>query len=387
MLALSLLLSLTVTVSNPSPTPREAVPVVVPVGQNGKEINSVTIKGRPDIPWQLDDLNDDGIADELAFLVDLKPNATETYTINLSSAPSTSSFTPGTYAYIRLNDKGKKYPKIQAIAFPGDTDNKQMYGSIYGHGAVLEGLYNAIRVYMDNRQSVDLYTKQTPKLELATTAFYTTRQQLDEGYGRDVLWAGSSVALGSFRGYQQGNPVTIDTVTTRSQRLLTTGPVRSIIEIQDRGWVYNGRPIDMRQRYTVYAGHRDYDVEVKLSGASASDIFCTGIQKLAENNEGFLTPQGLAGSWGENTPDKNMADITDTVGLGIFVASPYLKSVKEDELNYLTLLNPDKNGIIRYSFIAGGKRDTTSPQSADEWFKYLRSWQKEKASPVKIRVK
>ena len=72
-----------------------------------KEINSVTIKGHPEIKWQLDDLNDDGHADELVFLVDLKPNATETYKIDLSSEPADKKFEAGTYAYIRLNDKTK----------------------------------------------------------------------------------------------------------------------------------------------------------------------------------------------------------------------------------------------------------------------------------------
>ena len=162
MLAFSLLLSITVTVTNPQPTPRQAVPVVVPIAQNGKEINSAVIKGQPDTPWQLDDLNDDGRPDELVFLVDLKANQTKTLTVDLSSARPKTSFTPETKAYLKLNDKNKKHPEIQAIAFPGDVDNRQMYNSIYGHGVVLEGLYNAIRIYMDNRQSVDLYAK-TPR--------------------------------------------------------------------------------------------------------------------------------------------------------------------------------------------------------------------------------
>lgn len=387
MLALPLLLSITVTLTNPVSQSREAVPVVVPVGQDGKDIRSVTIKGHPEIAWQLDDLNDDGRADELVFLVDLKPNASETIKIDLSTAEANTDFTPGTNAYIRLNDKNKKHPKIQAIAFPGDADNRQMYSSIYGHGAVLEGLYNAIRVYMDNRQSVDLYAKNTPRLELEETGFYTTRQQLEEGYGRDVLWAGTSVALASFRGYQNGTPVTIDTVATRSQRVVTTGPVRSIIEVSDRGWVYNGKPIEMRQRYTVYDRHRDYDVEIRLTGAPAGSLFCTGVQKLAVDNEGFITPEGLAGSWGTNTPDKNMADITDTVGLGLCVSPANLVSVKEDDVNYLTILRPDAKGCINYSFTSGAVRDSASPHSAADWFKHLRSWQADKKNPVKIRIR
>ncbi len=388
MLAISLLLSLTVTVSNPIDKPREAVPVVVPVkAAEGKDVKSVTIKNHPEIAWQLDDLNDDGFADELVFLVDLAPNQTEKYTIDFSNQSSMTEFESGTNAYIRLNDKNKKYPKIQAIAFPGSADNRQMYNSIYGHGAVLEGLHNAIRVYMDNRQSIDLYAKNTPRLELEKTGFYTTRQQLEEGYGRDVLWAGTSVALASFRGYQNGVPVTIDTVATRSQRVVTTGPVRSIIEVADRGWVYNGKPIDMRQRYTIYNRHRDYDVEVSLVGVGENVDFCTGVQKLAIDNQGFVTSDGLAGSWGSNVPDKNMADISDTVGLGLWVADDNLVSVKEDDVNYLTILRPDSKGVIRYSFTSGAVRESASPHSADDWFDYLRNWKALKSSPVKVRVK
>ena len=387
MLPFSLLLSLTVTVSNPLNVQREAVPVVVPVGQDGKEINSANFKGHPEITYQPDDLNDDGRADELVFLLDMKPNATETITIDLSSAPKTADFVPGTNAYIKLNDKNKKHPRIQAISFPGTADNRQMYNSIYGHGAVLEGLYNAIRIYMDNRQSVDLYAKNTPRLELEETGFYTTREQLEQGFGRDVLWAGTSVALGSFRGYQNDSPVTIDTVATRTQRVITTGPVRSIIEVSDRGWIYNGKPVEMRQRYTIYDRHRDIDVEITLSGAPETNTYCTGIQKLATDNVGFITPDGLAGSWGSNIPDKGMKDISDTIGLGIYVPAPYLKSVKEDDVNYLTLLRADKSGHIRYSFISGAERDSASPHDSEAWFDYLKSWQKLKKSPVKIKVK
>ena len=387
MLALSLLLSITVTVTNPQPTPRQAVPVVVPIAQNGKEVNSAVIKGQPDTPWQLDDLNDDGRPDELVFLVDLKPNQSRTFTVDLSAAKPKTTFTPETNAYLKLNDKNKKHPEIQAIAFPGDVDNRQMYNSIYGHGVVLEGLYNAIRIYMDNRQSVDLYAKNTPRLELDSTGFYTTRQQLEQGYGRDVLWAGTSVALGSFRGWQNGSPVTIDTVTTRMQRVVTTGPVRSIVEVSDRGWIYNGTPLEMRQRYTIYARHRDIHVSISISGTPKTYTYCTGVQKLATDNQGFITQSGLAGSWGTNLPDKGMPDITDTIGLGIYVPATYLKSVKEDDVNYLTLLRTDAKGHIRYSFISGAERDSASPHSADAWFDYLRQWEKGKRNPVKISIK
>ena len=383
---LPLLLSITVTVSNPLDTPRESVPVVIPINQR-EEVNSVQIKNHPTLPYQLDDTDMDGRADELVLLLDLPANGKEILTINLSPKPQTEKFEPKTNAYIKLNDKNKKYPKVTAISYPGDVSNLEMYNSIYGHGAVLEGLHNAIRVYMDNRQSVDLYAKNRPQLELDTTGFYTTRQQLAQGFGRDILWAGTSVALGSFRGYQNNAPVTIDTVSSRTQKIIATGPLRSIIEVEDRGWVYNGKPLHMTQRYTIYGGHRDIDVDITIHGAPASNLYCTGVQKLESDNEGFIQPDGLAGSWGSNIPDKGMKDVVDTLGLGIFVPAPYLAKTKEDEVNYLTVLKPDANGHIHYTFTSGAVRDITSPHTAADWFAYLRQWHKELLNPAKITIK
>ena len=79
-----------------------------------------------------------------------------------------------TDAYIKLHDKNAKHPRILSITYPGDANTLDMYNSIYGHGAVIENPWVAYRVYMDNRQSLDLYVKQTPQLELDVTGFYTT---------------------------------------------------------------------------------------------------------------------------------------------------------------------------------------------------------------------
>lgn len=382
----SLLLGLTVTVANPSATERENVPVVVSLPATGSEVNSVTFAGQPDMPYQLDDMNGDGRADELVFLVDLKPAATRTFKISTSAAPEKRTFEEGTYAYIRLNDKNQKHPRVQAITFPGNVNNREMYSALYGHGVVLEGLYNAIRLYMDNRQSVDLYAKNKPQLELETTGFYTTREQLAQDYGRDILWAGTSVALGSLRGWEDGKPVTIDSVVTRGQRVVTTGPLRSVVEIADRGWIDNGTPVDMTQTYTIYKGHRDYEVDIKLT-PSAGRTLCTGVQKLMNDNVGFINPDGLAGSWGNNVPDKGMPEVVDTLGLGIYVAPEYLVKTLEDDVNYLTILRPDAKGHVRYQFTACALRDVTSPRTHEEWWAYLKKWRAQLANPVKITVK
>lgn len=274
-----------------------------------------------------------------------------------------------TDAYIKIHDSHERHPRVSSITFPGNVDNLAMYDAIYGHGAVIENPWVAYRIYMDNRQSLDLYVKQTPKLELDLTGFYTTPQQLEEGYGIDVLWAGKSIAAGSFRGWQNNQPVTIDTVAYRTQTVIND----SKVEVEDEDWVFKGHPIQMKQIYSMLPDSRDLFVEIMLEGYTLEDVFATGVQKLETDNEGFIKPEGVAASWGSNIPDKSNPEIVEQVGLAIVVDPENIIEAKEDELNYLFLVKPDKTGKIRYKITAGGDREKNGYKNAKDWFDFVKN--------------
>ena len=268
-----------------------------------------------------------------------------------------------------------------------NADLLDMYNSLYGHGAVFESELAAFRIYMDNRQSIDIYGKTHPRLEMDHTGFYTTKEQLAQGYGCDILWAGQSVGAGSFRGYQNEKPCYIDTVAWRRQTVLASGPVRAIVEVADGQWTYNGHPLQMRQRYTLYAGHRDVEVSVDISGSLPGDTFCTGIQKLESEPSGFMQEDGLCGSWGCNVPEKSEPGHREWVGLGLYAAPGNRIGMKEDDFNYLTLLQPDKDRQIRYRLTVCARREKGGFKTAQEWFDYLRQWKAEADSPCTVTVR
>ena len=115
----ALLSSLYVTVSNPLPEQRSDVPVVVPIPTSAGEVRSVKVAGVNDMPYQLDDMNGDGVADEIVVMLDMKPGETRTLTLNLSTVPdTTATFEAGTYAYLKLNDKNKNIRKSRRLLIP-----------------------------------------------------------------------------------------------------------------------------------------------------------------------------------------------------------------------------------------------------------------------------
>ncbi|WP_304964381.1 DUF4861 family protein, partial [uncultured Duncaniella sp.] len=75
----AVLSSLAVTVTNPLPESRQDVPVVISIPSSAGEVRSITVPEMPDVPYQLDDMNADGIPDELVLLLDMKPSETRRF--------------------------------------------------------------------------------------------------------------------------------------------------------------------------------------------------------------------------------------------------------------------------------------------------------------------
>ncbi|MBP5771047.1 MAG: DUF4861 domain-containing protein [Bacteroidaceae bacterium] len=389
----------TVRVTNPSNQNRKDVPIVIDLHKwVGNRISSVlsaeviplSQKGNvwedSVLPSQLDDLDGDLVPDELAFVTDMPAQTTAAFKVVCSSVSSQKQFRPRTAAFMKVWDRKYRYPYINSIEYQGRNEPLATYDAIYGHGAQWESELVGFRVYMDHRQSIDIYGKPTPQLILDQTNFYATREDWAAGRGCDILFAGQSVGAASFRGYVNGQPTYVDSVAARGQRIIASGPVRAIVEVTDKGWYYHGKSLQMRQLYTIYAGHRDVQVDISLAGeAIDNETFCTGVQKIELENEGFLFIDGLAGSWGKNVPDKAVEDWVEGVGLGVYVPAPYLVSTKEDSLNYLTLLRPH-NGHITYHLAICALMEKEGFRDAAQWFAWLRHWREQLNQPCTFKI-
>ena len=176
------------------------------------------------------------------------------------------------------------------------------------------------------------------------------------------------------------------TTDWRKQTVIADGPVRTIVEMEDCNWRYHGKQLQMTQRYILYAGHRDIEVNIDITGATPEEVFCTGVQKLENQNVGFITADGLAGSWGSNIPDKSDTTWIETAGLGLFVDPVYQKSCREDDINYLFLLHTDSADRICYHVSICAGREEKGFKSSKEWFDYLKSWKTELTNPCHIRI-
>ena len=382
-------------------------PVAVKFGDMKKvdfEVKSATVKCKgKDVPCQLDDMDGDLLPDEVFFLADIKGKDSKTYEVKLSAKEEKSKrvVEPRIYTALQFRDKKDLHPDVLRVEAPGTTD---LFNDIYMHGVTIESDMVGYRIYFDKRQNIDLYGKKHRRIELPQTQFYTSESQLKDGYGVDVLWAGDAIGCGTFKDWQKGKPVNWTDVGVRGQRVVTTGALRTVVELYDLGVRGEDELMyDMRQRYSLYAGHRDLKVDVTfrpLLGKKpfGKKLFCTGVQKVGvtadekarkgHKPQGFVKKEGLAASWGCDYPDMGKKEMwaPEAVGLAVYVPKEYVSDTREDDLNYLLVVKPDEESSLQYFVTFCADKEENGYHSAKEWFASLEDWQENVSRPVEVKV-
>ena len=373
-----------VTVENPTNAPRTDQPVVMSLAQYGQVQSALVKTGNEEIPCQLDDLNQDDSFDELCFLADLKAKEKKPYTVTLYAEGEPRQYPARVFAELlvrnsKVKEKNKHNNFLESITARGDCADP--YHILHHHGVAFESELNGIRIYFDKRQTLDLYGKFQKRQELQETQFYTTKEQKAEGYGDDVLWVGNTFGLGAFRGWDGQQPTMIDPVRSRTQRIISYGPLRTIVELVDRGW----QKLNLIIRYTQYAGHRDTDVDVYFNKPVADYLFSTGIINV-KGSEEYSDHQGLRSCWGTDWPSSDHENFKpETVGLGICIPQSYIKSEEPANKDQYTFVVGTSDNHLSYKIIYCSANESFGCHSAKEWFDFLKNWkQTEVEQPVKV---
>src|SRR5215471_1731383 len=288
------LLGIKLSVTNPSAEERRAEPVVIPIAQlrniapnlrAGALIVTVTHTQNleedaaalqaMEIPSQADDLDDDGHADELAFQLNLQPHETCIVTISYGE--------PGRIFKIRGD-------------YPAQTDalfSKKIQGPGW------ESDKNGWRLYFDPRNAIDLFGKRRSMLMLKRFATPDFDYHAESPDGRDTYDIGDAVGIGSLGVWADGKLIKAADVHTRGYRVISTGPVRAIVEMTYEGWNAGGRPLTVRSRITQWAGDRGF-YQTITADPGTDFTFATGLP-LKANVPSFHSQRGRTwlASWGE----------------------------------------------------------------------------------------
>ena len=382
-----------VKLTNPLNVKRSDVPVVVSLRDVQFNVVDAVVKdGDREVSSQIDDLDRNLRNDELAFVIDMEAKGKKTLTVELYSDKQTERNYPRrTYGDMIVRDfktkKKNKFPGyIHSLSAPEGVD---VFHLLHHHGADFESELVAYRVYFDERQTCDLYGKYNKQLELQTSQFYPDDEQLAAGYGDDVLWAGQTVGLGALRGWDGQKPTMVSPVKSRGQRMVASGPVRTIVELTDEGWQLGGQTFNIRQNVIIYAGHRDCEVQVYQDAPVKEVQFATGVINL--NDKMYSDHKGLVGDWGGNWPNGAKDSIAGkpkiVVGLAVNVPEKYVISEPANQKDqFLYTLGMKGSDRLTYNMAFTCDKESFGFKDAKEWFAWMKQWKKELDNPVKVTV-
>ena len=349
--------------------------------------SAVVQEGDEEIPSQLDDLDGDLKADELAFVLNLPAKGKRTLSVTLSAAKPIKEYPARVFATMLARDvkKGKHVP-TQAVSVPGKSN---YYNMVYGHGPMFESELVGYRIYFNQKQTVDPYGKFHKRLELKECYFYPTDEQLADGYGDDVLMVGNSCGIGALKGWDGNRATHIEPIALRTERILSTGPVRTLVEVSVKGWAYQGSELNMTHRYILYAGHRDLLVETRFDEPLGEEVFCTGVQNImGTETRSDSDHEGLVGSWGRHWPVNDTVKYAkETVGIATYIPRQYVRSEAQDPDNFLyTLAAPGSKKFHHYTMFTS-RKETFGYPDAQSWFEYMRLWKEGLEHPIQVKIK
>ena len=380
----------------PFATDRQALPVVLrladyPQFAEAKRAQLGVYLNGKEIASQLDDLNGDGTLDELAFLIDVP--AGKALTVTVKTARKHRTFEPEVHAQMFLKSKepkdgftphtaeGKSFyikPVTEQTFAPGEDS----YHSMHHHGVAFESAIMAYRIYFDKKQTIDVYAKKTPRLELDACKWYPTDEQLADGFGDDILRVSGYIGVGACKPWNGKKMVHFDEQATRTQRIVSQGCIRTICEVVcEGGW--GGLWTTVTTRYTLYARHRDVIAEVfsNLPQKQEGDLV-TGVQKIGKPDYLTLPPSdsihgAIVASWGTAWPVNDTVKYAkETAGLAVYVPKQFVQQCVQDANNNLVLLTASP--YIKYFFTVVSLKENQPPATTDnQFFKYVELWAKE----------
>jgi hypothetical protein len=376
-----------VSVSNNWSETKTAEPVVLKIKDLHLDfdvLSAVVTDGEEEISSQLDDLDGDLIADELAFVLDVKPLQTRNLKIRFSSDEQQKDYKPEVYAEMLISDKNGKHVPVLSLTIPGTSN---IYNQLHHHGPAFESELTAYRIYFDQKQTVDIYGKFNKGFEIRESQFYPTDEQLSRGFGDDVLLVGGSCGLGALKGWNGEKTTHVEPVKSLTETVVATGPVRAIVDVASKGWQYQGNRLEMRVRYILYARHRDCEVQVSFDKPLGKETFATGVMNI-KGSVSSSDHEGLIACWGRDWPVNDTVKYAkETVGLATSLPLEIIVSEKPDKVNYLYQIQAEGKTGFTYHITFTSMKETFGYKTPEAWFAHVRKWKKGLNRQCAVRVK
>ena len=321
------------------------------------------------VPFQLDDLDNDGNWDEVALLLNFAPSETKKIVVEFSDGTNyPPEFEKRTNLRLGITQEDGSFKEVDYYeALPCD-DGFEIIAQ--GESVNWENDKIGFRNYFDCRNVKDLFGKLKPEMiidKIHTPEMGSYHELAD--WGMDVLHCGSSLGSGGIALLKNDSLFRLGSTEVYEYQKVTEGPVRSVFELRYEGWDVDGEMLEAVEKISIYPGKYWFESDVTVAGCPAGSQIVTGIVTSHLKREPFEFQAGDFQCIGThdvqslNNDELGMAAIVPLAEAGKIGRTTDIDFFK---LGYETVPEKSFSHIISETYYIGQK--CTSGQPAKHYF-------------------
>lgn len=336
------------------------------------------------LPQQWIDTDADGQVDQLLAITDFAAHERKHLTLSQGKAKMLLSK--------RVNaELAKKYgaDKQDGIYQGGDfvSTRKTIVPEDHTVGDLLykfEGLgweseYVGYRLYLDQRNTTDIFGKRLPEMVLEEVGQPGTNYHQLNDWGMDVLKVGPSLGIGGIGFYQDGQVKRIDNARVIDVSIVQDGPLYANSQVRHLGATYQQQPYHQTSLYSIFAGSRLTWHRAGVEGAQVPLV--TGLVK--HQGAQVLTsettkPWAYLASFGQQSEAKDM------LGMAVFYQTADLLTITDDLHNHMIRFKPNLQNVL-LAFAANWQQDASKVNSIGQYQQWLDNQLQRLNHPIEVK--
>lgn len=348
------------------------------------------------VPSQMDDLDQDGQWDEVAFLYSFAAGQKLWLNYSWVDSADVPAFEKRSHVYLgKWDSLAQKYVPIRSEQRPADHHRQFSVPFLYQmEGPAWENDKVAFREYFDERNDKDIYGKRRPEMQLEQIGAPGAPSYHDlQPWGMDILNVSNSLGAGSLALYYKDSLYALGQTDSARVDLLVDGPLRSVLRLRYAGWQVAGQSYDLQEDITIWAGIYGYMSEVSLKGPLDSVDIVTGIADLAGRPVTLGEDYGNFQSWGdygaqsEHHDNLGMAIIVPNAELVYKAMAPRLPMEDSTRIaNSLYVRLKSEPQPVRFYFYAGWAMSDDRFKDRSGFLSYLREQAQFLNNPILVNV-
>jgi len=235
---------------------------------------------------QVDDTDGDGKWDEVAVLLDIAASEKLKMVVSFTDSSGYPTFPKRTNLRLGIRQPDASYTEVDKYLAPSCRDSFRIIAQ--AESVNWENDKFGFRTYFDCRNVKDLFGKLKPDLVIDSLnqPGYPSYHELS-WWGMDVLHCGSSLGSGGIALLWNDSLYRLGSTEVYEYRKITEGPLRSVFELNYKGWQVDSLSLEATERISVYPGKYWFVSEVTVKGAPQGAQVVTGIVTSRLTREPF----------------------------------------------------------------------------------------------------